>query len=91
MSNNTELIAKIRSVHDALAQQGYTGLEALTGISDALEAADAEIARIREVIAEITFYAEDFQIPSESDDDWVHADDILSILAKATPTTEETK
>jgi hypothetical protein len=47
----------------------------------------AEIARLREVIAEITSYAEDAQIPSESDDDWIHADDILSILAKATVET----
>lgn len=39
MKSNAELIAKARSLHLSMEGQGYTGIEVLTDLADALKAA----------------------------------------------------
>ena len=51
-----------------------------------LRVANAEIARLRGAIAEVFDYVEQSKVAFQYDDDWVHADDIKTILAKATVT-----
>lgn len=42
--------------------------------------AEAEVAQLNTTIEKVLEYADESQIPTEYDDDWIHADDVRTII-----------